>query len=100
MTIKLPIESGHTCMNHFLMLDLSGQVSLPDTHLDNIPEKIGSTSFADDLLVIDDSEQADVRLRIFGQDSREAEFCGNGMIYTADKIGTEMQRDEICIESA
>lgn len=100
MTTKIPIEIGHICMNHFLMIDLRDITSPSDEQLADIAEKVCSTSFADDLLVLEDSSQADVRLRIFGRDRREAEFCGNGMIYTAEKIGSELQRDQIIIESA
>ena len=87
-------------MNHFLMLDLRNVTSPSDEKLANIAENICSTSFADDLLVLENSNKADVRLRIFGGDRREADFCGNGMIYTAGKIGAELQRNEITIETA
>lgn len=100
MAAQIPLETGHTCMNHFLLLDLRGAAFLTKMQLADIAEKVCSAALADDLLVIDDSEQADVRLRIFGGDRREADFCGNGMIYTAAKIGAELQRDDITIESA
>jgi len=59
-----------------------------------------STPLADDLLVLQDSIRADVRLRVLGGDGNEADFCGNGMIYAAAKIGQEMGVNRIKIESA
>ncbi len=54
---------------------------------------------ADDMLVLLGSEVADARLRVIGGDGREADFCGNGMIYVAAKLGHELGRDEVLIES-
>ncbi|MEW5801966.1 MAG: hypothetical protein AB1847_07665 [bacterium] len=59
-----------------------------------------ATPLADDLLVLQDSTIADVRLRVLGKDGYEADFCGNGMIYAAAKVGEEMNVDKVKIESA
>lgn len=100
MTSKIPIELGHTCMNHFAILDYRGLTPPSDENLSDLAETMCASPIADDLLVLQSSEFADVRLRIFGGNHREADFCGNGMVYIAAKVGAELQRDIITIESA
>lgn len=100
MMTKVPIELGHTCMNHFVIIDYRGMQSPPDETLADLAEILCATSIADDLLVLQSSDHADVRLRIFGGDRLEADFCGNGMVYIAAKIGVELNRDKVTIESA
>ncbi len=100
MTTMIPIELGHTCMNHFAILDYREVISPSDESLFDLSEIICATSVADDLLVLQTSDAADVRLRIFGGNRREGDFCGNGMLYVAAKVGTELQKDTITIESA
>jgi diaminopimelate epimerase len=100
MTAKIAIELGHTCKNQFVILDCREIIPPTDENLSDLAEKLCTTPVADDLLVLLPSDKADVRLRIFGGDRREAEFCGNGMVYIAAKVGTELQRDKITIESA
>lgn len=100
MTVNIPVEIGNTCKNQFVILDCREIPPPVDEELADLAEKLCATPLADDLLVLVSSDIADVRLRIFGGDRREAEFCGNGMIYTAAKVGDEMAKDEIIIESA
>lgn len=100
MTEKIPIELGHTCKNNFVILDCRGLEPPTDENLSDLAEKLCTTPVADDLLILQSSDKADVRLRIFGGDRREAEFCGNGMVYAAAKIGAELHKDKITIESA
>lgn len=96
----LTFELGHTCRNHFAVLDCRDGVVLADAELQDLAERLCSSAIADDMLVLEPSVHADVRLRIFGSDRREAEFCGNGTIYTAAKIGRELQRSRVSIETA
>lgn len=97
---KIPLELGHTLLNHFVLLDCRGLNCFPVDYLLSLARVLCSTPLADDLLVLQDSTVADVRLRVLGRDELEADFCGNGMIYAAVKVGEEMNTDTITIESA
>lgn len=96
----IPLELGHTCMNHFVLIDFRSQSIPSDEQLGILAQTICNAPLADDLLVLQDSDKADGRLRVFGGDKREADFCGNGMLYVAAKLGRELQRDALSIESA
>lgn len=102
-TVKIPaltFELGHTCRNHFAVLDCRNGELLPNAVLQDLAERLCASAIADDMLVLEPSERADVRLRIFGSDRREAEFCGNGTLYTAAKLGRELGRSQVDIETA
>ena len=96
---KVPLEFGHTCMNNFVVLDCRGRESPTIESLSRIAETFCATPMADNLLILQNSEVADVRLYIFGGDGREADFCGNGTIYVSAKIGEEQKKDRVEIES-
>ena len=70
-----------------MLLDFRGQSLPSDERLGVLAGTICTSPVADDMQVLHDSDKADVRLRIFGGDPREADFCGNGMLYTAAKLG-------------
>jgi len=97
---KIPLELGHTLLNHFVLLDCRGRYSPSLDYLLWLAKTLCATPLADDLLVLQNSTKADVRLRVLGKDGYEADFCGNGMIYAAAKVGEEMNTDAVTIESA
>ena len=97
---KIPLELGHTLLNQFVLLDCRGADCPPVDYLLGLAKTLCETPLADDLLVLQDSTLADVRLRVLGKDGKEADFCGNGMIYAAAKVGEEMDTDMLTIESA
>lgn len=96
---NLPLDYAHTCMNHFAVLDLRGTGPVPQAALSRLATDLCSSPFADDMLVLETTTAADVRLRIIGGDGREADFCANGLIYTASKLGTELGRDAVTVET-
>jgi len=95
-----PLEFGHTCLNYFIVIDGRGRHNLPMESLSRLAEILCATPMADNLLVLQDSREAEVQLRIFGGDGREADFCGNGVAYTSQKVGEEMGKGMIRIETA
>ncbi|MFM1892780.1 MAG: Diaminopimelate epimerase, partial [Pseudomonadota bacterium] len=99
-TPDLPFDYGHTCMNRFAVLDLR-QVAAPPSRdrLAALARALCASPFADDLLVIEPSTHAAARLRIVGGDGREADFCANGLIYVAAKLGRELGGDQVRIET-
>jgi diaminopimelate epimerase len=97
---RWPLEFGHTCLNYFIVLDGRGRENLPMESLTGLAEILCATPMADNLLVLQDSREAEVRLRIFGGDGNEADFCGNGVAYTSQKAGEEMGKGMIRVETA
>lgn len=93
-------EIGHTCHNRFLVLDCRGTVEPSFSGLAELAANVCSSPFADDLLVLQDSETADFRLRIIGGDRREADFCGNGLLYAANMVGSDLDLDELTVQMA
>lgn len=72
---------GDVNSNRFLLLDLrNASNKLTDFDLRQLGRVTCHTNLFDDLLVFDTSSIADVRYRIFGGDTREADFCGNGAL--------------------
>lgn len=100
MTHALTFELGHTCHNHFAVLDCRKDKPPSEATLQDLAETLCTSAIADDMLVLENSDHADTRLRVFGGDRREAEFCGNGVLYTAAKLGRELQREHVTIETA
>jgi diaminopimelate epimerase len=96
---KIAAELGHTCRNHFVMLDLRPRDATDWNWLVKLAQTFCEAPIADDMLVLLGSSVADARLQIVGGDGREADFCGNGMIYVAAKLGYELGRDEVTIEN-
>lgn len=97
---EVPLDYAHTCMNRFVVLDLRQVESISQSELSDLAVNLCSSPFADDMLVLEASTTADACLRIIGGDGREADFCGNGLIYTASKIGHELGRDDVTIDTA
>ncbi len=85
-------------MNHFIVLDLRETGEFSEEFLLDLGSKISSSPLCDDMLVLQPSKVADVRLRIFGADGLEADFCANGLLYVSSKIGDELGRDAVTIE--
>ncbi len=79
MAVKIHFSKMHGCGNNYIY------VYLPDNPIKNLPEAsiewsrqnfgIGS----DGLIVIDKSDVADFKMRIFNNDGSEAMMCGNGV---------------------
>lgn len=54
----------------------------------------------DGFLLIEPSQIADCRMRIFNADGHEAPLCGNGLRIVATHLFKESLRDALCIETA
>lgn len=96
---EIPLDYAHTCMNRFVVLDLRYIKPIPQADLSDLAVNLCSSPFADDMLVLESATNADASLRIIGGDGREADFCANGLIYTASKIGQELGHEEVSIET-
>ena len=90
MTIALT-HTGHVNHNRFVLLDLRKSQSLTDSTLGAISHEICEKTNCDDVIVIDRSRTANARMRIFGADAREADFCGNGSLMALDVLFGERQ---------
>lgn len=95
----VPLDYAHTCMNHFVVLDLRETGEIATHALSALAITLCSSPLCDDLLVLQPSTMADVRLRILGGDGLEADFCANGLLYTSSKIGDELGREAVTVET-
>jgi len=86
-------HTGHVNHNRFVLLDLRKSRPLADTTLGAISQKMCKETACDDLIVIDRSRKANARMRVFGADAREADFCGNGSLLALDVLFGEQQED-------
>jgi diaminopimelate epimerase len=84
-------HTGHVNHNRFVLLDLRKSRFLSDTMLGAISQKLCAETACDDLIVIDRSQKANARMRVFGADAREADFCGNGSLLTLDILFSEQR---------
>lgn len=98
-TPTIPFDYAHTCMNHFIVLDLRETGEIADDVLADLAVTLCSSPLCDDMLVVQPSRRADVRLRIFGGDGLQADFCANGLLYASAKIGDELGRAAVTVET-
>jgi len=96
---RLSAEIGNINYNRFMLMDLREEDNILDEVLSSVSKLICRTPFIDDVLVLDNSTCADARLRIFGGDGREAEFCGNGTLYTLSKLKSEGYGPKVSLET-
>lgn len=89
MLSNVPTYYGHVNGNRFLLLDLRTTPAVPAEYLGKLSSKMCETSCIDDLIVIEQSAQAKVRIRVFGGDGKEADFCGNGVLFTLSLLAKE-----------
>ncbi|MBI4439639.1 diaminopimelate epimerase [Candidatus Woesearchaeota archaeon] len=100
VTTLIEFEKGHTCHNDFLIMDELDRVPMTTVKKKEIAVKYCDRKIlgANDILFLEKSSVADVRMRIFEPDGTEAFMCGNGIIYVADylrrKNGFEKMRIE------
>lgn len=76
----VPSYLGHVNGNRFLVADLRSHGPASAEQGGRISSQICQSHFVDDFIVIERSAQAWARIRIFGGDGREADFCGNGVL--------------------
>jgi len=98
--VPVPVTKMHGARNDFVVLD---RRATPLEGLDRFARfacdrraGIG----ADGLLVIEASEEADVRMRTFNADGTEAEICGNGIRCAARWLDENGEGDRIRFETS
>jgi diaminopimelate epimerase len=76
--VKLPFTKMHGAGNDFVVLDFTkGKFNLSKSQLQRIADRHLGVG-CDQILVVEPSDQADFRYRIFNADGGEVEQCGNG----------------------
>lgn len=84
---SVPAELGETNGNRFLALDLlEANCGPPPEVFAELASVACATPFADDLLVLERGGNGHPVLRVFGADRREADSCGNGLLYAASLL--------------
>lgn len=90
--MNIPFSKYSGCGNDFVMIDNRSHIF--PIHLDSIihlchrQKGIG----ADGIILLENSEKADLKMRIFNADGSEAEMCGNGircLLGFAQELGIE-----------
>lgn len=79
--LPLPFTKLHGLGNCYLYIDVRDR-PLPEEILPELARRMADRGFgigADGIILIDHSEQAPFRMRIFNSDGSEAEMCGNGI---------------------
>jgi len=77
---KISFSKYSGCGNDFILVDnRNGEFPIEDESLiqDLCRRSLGIG--ADGLILLENSQNADYRMRIFNADGREAEMCGNGL---------------------
>jgi len=82
---------GHVNYNRLLLIDLRKCDSIQHECICALSRKLCDEAFIDDVIVLERPSIADARMRIFGADAREAEFCGNGALLTLHLLFNERQ---------
>ncbi len=97
----IEFEKGHTCHNDFLIMDELDRVPMNNAKKREIAKKYCDRKIlgANDILFLEKSTIADVKMRIFEPDGSEAFMCGNGIIYVADYLKRKNNRDRMKIET-
>lgn len=91
---------GSANQNRFLLLDLRDSAfPAGDKSLGKLPPIVCATPFVDDVIVLVDSPLADFRIRIFGGDGREADFCCNGALVSLGRIADTEEKFGIDLET-
>lgn len=95
----------HVNHNNFLVIDVREHGPIHETVISQLAGSICREVLVDDVLVLERSHMADARLRIFGADEREADFCGNGALLTLHLLFSEWQSigdapDELVLQTA
>lgn len=79
---KFPFTKMHGLGNCFILMDDTASQVSKHTDLGPLSEKVCDRNFgigADGLILIQSSDKADFKMRIFNEDGSEAEMCGNGI---------------------
>lgn len=92
----------HGAGNDFVLIDNRGG-EIPENKKPELAKRVckrEQDSGADGLLLIETSNTADVKMRIFNPDGTEPEMCGNGIRCLAKHVhDTGLKKDEIAIET-
>lgn len=95
-----PAHLGHVNENRFALLDLrTSDKASDDLVLGELAQCLCSTRLVDDLLVLDRSDKADARYRIFGGDRREADFCCNGALFAISTLVQESGTPTVVLDT-
>ena len=76
--MKIDFVKMHGCGNDFMIIDLRNQIlEISNYKIRELADYKKSVGF-DQLILIDNSDIADIGIRIFNSDGSEASACGNG----------------------
>lgn len=95
----LEFRKMHGLGNDFVVIDMRGQSEqFSQWHLARIADRRFGIG-CDQLIVLEETPSADIRMRIFNPDGGEVEACGNATRCIARLIAEETGRERITIET-
>ncbi|HET6468006.1 MAG TPA: diaminopimelate epimerase [Geminicoccaceae bacterium] len=98
--VEIAFRKMHGCGNDFVVLDARTRAfDLTPRQVERIADRHKGVGF-DQLVLIEQSAAADVRLRFLNSDGSEAEACGNATRCAARLLFEETGRGEVLIETA
>ena len=96
---RTPFLKMHGLGNDFVVLDArAAPVALDDARIRAIAHRRTGIG-CDQLIVLEPSEHADIRMRTYNADGGEVEICGNAARCVASLLGGEKGRAELLIDT-
>ena len=97
--MKIDFVKMHGCGNDFMIIDLRNQdIKITSDKIKELADYKKYVGF-DQLILIDNSDIADVGIRIFNSDGSEASACGNGSRCIAKLALEELGKNNITIST-
>ena len=95
--MNIKFTKMHGCGNDFMVIDnRTNSINLSNSQIIELADYKKSVGF-DQLLLIENSKQADISIRIFNRDGSEINACGNGSRCVAKLILKELESSNITI---
>jgi len=101
--MKIDILKCHGSGNDFIIIDeMGGQYTFNEEERIILSQQLAGRDKligSDGILFIQDSEQADAKMRMFNTDGTEAEMCGNGLRCVARYVSEKSGQEKMMIET-
>jgi diaminopimelate epimerase len=101
--MKINVLKCHGSGNDFIIIDeMDGQYTFTEKERVVLSKELARRDKvigSDGILFIQDSQQADAKMRMFNTDGSEAEMCGNGLRCVARYVSEKLSQENMIIET-
>ena len=100
--MKINFHKFQACGNDFIIIDTEFSKNIIPKKRSELAKILCNRNFgigADDILYLDASSTADIRLKIFESQGPEADMCGNGIRCVAAYLCEKLKKSELIIET-